>query len=173
MTSFHSNRPQAPTLRPAMGPSRTTPGRYNEDMEQLIFRMHQMLIDELDADQISAMPADERRKVVEQAAETLLRREMPGVGGITRDQIVSRVVDEVVGLGPIDALMRDPSISEVMVNRPDEVYFEREGILYLSDVRLRAGQTEHPHLRRYRYRQDHLPQRALGLYPGNRAHHHD
>jgi pilus assembly protein CpaF len=75
--------------------------------------------------------------VVEQAAETLLRREMPSVGGITRDQIVSRVVDEVVGLGPIDALMRDPSISEVMVNAPDEVFFEREGILYLSDVRFR------------------------------------
>ncbi len=130
----------APTLQPTAGPSRTTPGRYNEDMEQLIFRMHQMLIDELDADQISAMPSDERRKVVEQAAETLLRREMPGVGGITRDQIVSRVVDEVVGLGPIDALMRDPSISEVMVNRPDEVYFEREGILYLSDVRFRDDQ---------------------------------
>jgi pilus assembly protein CpaF len=106
-------------------------------MEQLIFRMHQMLIEELDADQISAMPADERRKVVEQAAEALLKREMPSVGGITRDQIVSRVVDEVVGLGPIDALMRDPSISEVMVNAPDEVFFEREGILYLSDVRFR------------------------------------
>jgi len=116
---------------------RNTPGRYNEDMEQLIFRMHQMLIEELDADQISAMASEERRKVVEQAAETLLRREMPSVGGITRDQIVSRVVDEVVGLGPIDALMRDPSISEVMVNAPDEVFFEREGILYLSDVRFR------------------------------------
>src|SRR5436309_3326479 len=140
MTSFQSGRPMAPTLRPTARPSRTTPGRYNEDMEQLIFRMHQMLIDELDADQISALPADERRKVVEQAAETLLRREMSGVGGITRDQIVSRVVDEVVGLGPIDALMRDPSISEVMVNRPDEVYFEREGILYLSDVRFRDDQ---------------------------------
>ena len=126
-------RPSSPTA----GPPRTTPGRYNEDMEQLIFRMHQMLIDELDADQISAMAPEERRKIVEQAAETLLRREMPSVGGITRDQIVSRVVDEVVGLGPIDALMRDPSISEVMVNAPDEVFFEREGILYLSDVRFR------------------------------------
>jgi pilus assembly protein CpaF len=114
-----------------------TPGRYNEDMEQLIHRMHQMLIEELDADQIAAMPSEERRKVVEQAAETLLRREMPSVGGITRDQIVSRVVDEVVGLGPIDALMRDPSISEVMVNAADEVFFEREGIIYLSDVRFR------------------------------------
>jgi pilus assembly protein CpaF len=116
---------------------RTTPGRYNEDMEQLIFRIHQMLIEELDADQIAAMPSDERRHVVEGAAETLLKRELPNVGGITRDQIVARVVDEVVGLGPIDALLRDASISEVMVNAPEEVFFEREGILYLSDVRFR------------------------------------
>jgi pilus assembly protein CpaF len=106
-------------------------------MEQLIARLHQTLIEELDADQIAGMPVEERRKLVEQAAETVLRREMPSIGGITRDQIVSRVVDEVVGLGPIDAMIRDPSISEVMVNAPEEVYFEREGILYLSDVRFR------------------------------------
>jgi pilus assembly protein CpaF len=148
MTNWQSSRTQGTVPRPGVGPGqpgagagqpRMTPGRYNEDLEQLIFRMHQMLIEELDADQISAMPSDERRKMVEQAAETLLKREMPSVGGITRDQIVSRVVDEVVGLGPIDALLRDPSISEVMVNAPDEVFFEREGRLYLSDVRFRDG----------------------------------
>jgi pilus assembly protein CpaF len=138
-------RPGAPPVGggPAQAP-RTTPGRYNEDMEQLIFRMHQMLIEELDADQIAAMPSEDRRRIVEQSAETLLRRELPNVGGITRDQIVARVVDEVVGLGPIDALLRDPSISEVMVNAPDEVFFEREGILYLSDVRFR----DHTHIMR-------------------------
>jgi pilus assembly protein CpaF len=106
-------------------------------MEALIFRLHQTLIEELDADQISSMAPEERRSLVEQAAETVLRREMPSVGGITRDQIVARVVDEVVGLGPIDGMIRDPSVSEVMVNANDEVYFEREGILYLSDVRFR------------------------------------
>jgi len=119
------------------GAAKATPGRYNEDMEQLIFRIHQMLIEELDADQVAALPADERRHIVAGAAETLVKRELPNVGGITRDQIVARVVDEVVGLGPIDALLRDPSISEVMVNAPEEVFFEREGILYLSDVRFR------------------------------------
>jgi len=144
MTSWQPGRFNGPNRPGAAGgltatatAPRTTPGRYNEDMEQLIFRMHQMLIEELDADQIAAMPAEERRRVVEQSAETLLKRELPTVGGITRDQIVARVVDEVVGLGPIDALLRDPSISEVMVNAPDEVFFEREGILYLSDVRFR------------------------------------
>ena len=100
-----------------------------------------MLIEELDADQISSMAPDERRGLVEQATETMLRREMPSVGGITRDQILARVVDEVVGLGPIDGMIRDPSVSEVMVNAPDEVYFEREGIIYLSDIRFRD--TEH------------------------------
>ncbi|HEU4759520.1 MAG TPA: CpaF family protein [Dehalococcoidia bacterium] len=144
MSNWQSGgRFQAPTPKQGAAPSRPIPGRYNEDMEQLIFRLHQTLIEELDADQISSMAADERRKVVEQATETVLRREMPGVGGITRDQIVSRVVDEVVGLGPIDAMIRDPSISEVMVNAPDEVYFEREGILYLSDVRFRDADHIH------------------------------
>ena len=136
MTRWQPSKLQSPA-RPGVASARVTPGRYNEDMEQLIFRLHQMLIDELDAEQIGSMPTDERRKVVEQAAQTVLRREIPSVSGITRDHIVSRVVDEVVGLGPIDALIRDPSISEVMVNAPDEIYFEREGILYLSDVRFR------------------------------------
>ncbi len=135
-----SSRSQSPLARPGSAPSRSTPGRHNEDMEELIFRMHQVLIEELDADEISSMAPEERRGLVEQAAETLLRREMPSVGGITRDQIVSRVVDEVVGLGPIDGMIRDPSVSEVMVNAPDEVYFEREGIIYLSDTRFRDAE---------------------------------
>ncbi len=137
MTRWQSTELDTAPARPASGTPRSVPGRYNEDMEQLVFRMHQTLIEELDADQISAMPADERRKLVEQAAQTVLRRELPTVGGITRDQVVSRVVDEVVGLGPIDILIRDASISEVMVNAPGEIFFEREGILYLSDVSFR------------------------------------
>src|SRR3990170_941634 len=104
MTNWQSSRIQSPTAQPKLSSSRSTPGRYNDEMEQLVFRLHQTLIEELDADHISAMPADERRKVVEQATQTLLRRELPSMGGIVRDQIVSRVVDEVVGLGPIDAL---------------------------------------------------------------------
>ena len=88
MSNWQSGRFQGSAPKAGTGPGKPIPGRYNEDMEQLIFRLHQTLIEELDADQISAMAPDERRKVVEQATETVLRREMPGVGGITRDQIV-------------------------------------------------------------------------------------
>ena len=138
-----SSSSQSPLATPESAPSRGTAGRHNQDMEGLVFRMHQVLIEELDADQISSMEPEERRSLVEQAAETILRREMPAAGGIARDQIVSRVVDEVVGLGPIDAMIRDPSVSEVMVNAPDEVYFEREGIIYLSDIRFRDAEHVH------------------------------
>ena len=57
--------------------------------------------------------------------------------GEEKERIVRRVVDEAIGLGPIEPLLADPSISEVMVNAPDEVYYERDGVIYLSDVRFR------------------------------------
>ena len=140
MTQWQSTRSVsgAGAAAPAeAAPGRTAPGRHSEDIEQLIYRMHQLLIEELDADQMGSIHVDERRKIVEQAAQALLRREMPNIGGITRDQIVNRVVDEVIGLGPLEGMMRDPAISEVMVNGPHEVFFEREGIIYLSDVHFR------------------------------------
>ena len=125
-----------PSLRAELG-SRLTPGRFTEDMQQLVFHLHQLLIDELESDHIASLPPEERRKVVEQATLAILRREVAGLGGITRDQVVGRVVDEVVGLGPIEVMMGDNSISEIMVNAPDEIFFERDGIIYVSDVRFR------------------------------------
>ena len=56
-----------------------------------------------------------------------------------REQMMARVLDEVVGLGPIQPLLDDPKISEVMVNGCDALYFEREGKLHLADVRFESA----------------------------------
>jgi pilus assembly protein CpaF len=106
-----------------------------EELEQLVYRFHQRLIDELEAEKLEAMPPDKRRQAVQEAVRALLARE--SLNALVRDAVATRVVDEVVGLGPIEPLIHDASISEVMVNSPDEVYFERDGILYQSDVRFR------------------------------------
>jgi pilus assembly protein CpaF len=106
-----------------------------EELEQLVYRFHQRLIDELEAEKLEAMPPDKRRQAVQEAVKALLGRE--SLNALVRDAVATRVVDEVVGLGPIEPLLRDASISEVMVNAPDEVYFERDGIMYQSDVRFR------------------------------------
>jgi len=119
-------QPTAPARRSA---------RLGEELEQLVYRFHQRLIDELEAEKLEAMPPDKRRRAVEEAVKALLARE--SLNALVRDAVATRVVDEVVGLGPIEPLLHDSSISEVMVNSPEEVYFERDGIMYQSDVRFR------------------------------------
>jgi len=109
--------------------------RLGEELEQLVYRFHQRLIDELEAEKLEAMSPDERRQAVQEAIRALLARE--SLNALVRDAVATRVVDEVVGLGPIEPLLHDASVSEVMVNAPDEIYFERDGILYQSDVRFR------------------------------------
>ena len=109
--------------------------RLGEELEQLVYRYHQRLIDELEAEKLEAMPPDKRRQAVEEAVRALLARE--SLNALVRDAVAARVVDEVVGFGPIEPLLHDGSVSEVMVNAPDDVYFERDGILFQSDVRFR------------------------------------
>jgi pilus assembly protein CpaF len=109
--------------------------RLGEELEQLVYRFHKRLIDELEAEKLESMPPDKRREAVQDAVKALLARE--SLNALVRDAVAARVVDEVVGLGPLEPLLHDSSISEVMVNAPDEVYFERDGIMYQSDVRFR------------------------------------
>ncbi len=109
-------------------------------LNELKFTLHQRLIEELDPNKLEGLGKDKAREAVEQAARTLIAQEMPGIVGTTRDELVSAVADEVLGLGPLEPLLRDPSISEIMVNHPDTVFYEKEGRLYLSSVRFRDDQ---------------------------------
>ena len=129
-----SDQPSAESNPQPAAPSHRS-ARLGEELEQLVYRFHQRLIDELEAEKLEAMPPDKRRQAVQEAVKALLGRE--SLNALVRDAVATRVVDEVVGLGPIEPLLHDASISEVMVNAPDEVYFERDGIMYQSDVRFR------------------------------------
>jgi pilus assembly protein CpaF len=97
-------------------------------------RLHQRLIRALDDNVLRGLADDRLREEVEDAARQIAAEMLPGVVGEAKEEMISRVVDEVVGLGPIEPLLRDPAVTEVMVNSPTEVYFEREGLLWESDV---------------------------------------
>jgi pilus assembly protein CpaF len=109
-------------------------------LNELKFTLHQRLIEELDPNKLEGLGKEKAREAVEQAARTLIAQEMPGIVGTTRDELVSAVADEVLGFGPLEPLLRDAAISEVMVNAPDTVFYEKEGRLYLSSVRFRDDQ---------------------------------
>ena len=103
----------------------------------LVARIHERLIDDLDSTKIQALGREEAREAVEMAARATIGELAPTVVGLERDELAAHVADEVLGLGPIEPLVNDPYVSEIMVNAPDIVYFEREGIIYRSDVQFR------------------------------------
>src|SRR3990172_12167839 len=106
-----------------------------EAVNELKFTLHQRLIEELDPSKLQGLEPDRAREAVVAAARSLIAQEMPGIVGAVRDELVDAVADEVLGLGPIEMLVNDAAVSEIMVNAPDQVFYEKEGRLYLSSVR--------------------------------------
>jgi len=121
--------------QPSTGKSGTI--RSGEALNELTYKLHQRLIEELDPSKLEGLEPEKARTAVETAARTLIAQEMPGIVGAVRDDLVSAVADEVLGLGPIEGLVKDRTISEIMVNAPDTVFYEKEGRIYLSPVRFR------------------------------------
>ena len=113
------------------------PAPLNPSQWDLVARVHERLIDELDSAKIQTLGLKEAREAVEAAAKATVSEIAPGVVGLERDDLLAHVADEVLGLGPIEPLVNDPSVSEIMVNAPDTVYVEREGIIYRSEVQFR------------------------------------
>jgi len=108
----------------------------SEDFD-LVFKLHQRLLQDMDLQAVEKLEPEKARQAVEAVTRSLVAEVAPGVYGEERELLVARVVDEAVALGPIQPMVNDSSISEVMVNAPDEVYYERDGVIYLSNVRFR------------------------------------
>ncbi|MBT5775289.1 MAG: CpaF family protein [Dehalococcoidia bacterium] len=102
--------------------------------------LHRKLIEEIDQAALSSMPDSEARSFVQEAASELVNREVSaGLGGF-RERLLEQLVDDILGLGPLEPLLRDPSIAEIMVNGPGSVYIERAGRLTLTGVQFRDDQ---------------------------------
>src|SRR6266851_4715160 len=76
------------------------------------------------------------RRLLLQLTEEHFRSKPPAaiVTGADRERLVEILFDEVIGLGPLEALLRDPDISEVMVNRPEQIFVERKGKIELTNL---------------------------------------
>ncbi|MFF4156493.1 CpaF family protein [Streptomyces sp. NPDC001678] len=85
------------------------------------------LLEEIDLAEMSALAADERRSRLERVLGHIISREGPVLSTAERDRLIRRVVDEALGLGVLEPLLEDPSITEIMVNGPDQVFVERAG----------------------------------------------
>ncbi len=102
--------------------------------------VHERLIGRVDARQLDAMPRAERRLRVREEALSLLREQGHMLPQSALADVVNAVSDAVVGMGPIEFLLKDPEITEVMVNGPDDVYVERKGRIERVADRLFEGE---------------------------------
>jgi pilus assembly protein CpaF len=105
----------------------------SRDAERLRYRLYDKLMQQLDVQRLAQAGEREYRLAIEDAVAQLIR-EADVV--LTRPEaltLMREIADEIVGYGPISALLVDDSISEVMVNSPTDVFFERKGQLYRSD----------------------------------------
>ena len=88
----------------------------------------------MDLSAIGAMDEAELRVEVRQAAESLCRNSSDLLNLSERERLVSEVLDETFGLGPLEPLIRDPTITDILINGPKTIYVERHGRLTRSEV---------------------------------------
>jgi pilus assembly protein CpaF len=121
-----------PIRRPAPAPSPT----QNQDRRaDLKVRVHQKLLNILNMDAVKAESRHELRREVQSALERILREDHLPISMTERNRLAEEILDEVFGLGPLESLLKDPSISDILVNTHKNVYIERHGKLIETGIR--------------------------------------
>jgi pilus assembly protein CpaF len=104
---------------------------------ELKSEIHRKLIGVLNMERVSSLPKDRVRAEIGRVVERLLADERVPMTTLEQDRIIEEVLDEVLGLGPLEPLLKESSISDILVNGFDKVYIERAGKLSLTPVRFK------------------------------------
>ena len=97
--------------------------------------IHRKLLDRLDLEVMASLPPERLREEIRSLVERLLAEDAIAINATERKQIVQDVEDEVMGLGPLEPLLADPSVSDILVNTYRQVFVERHGQLELTGSR--------------------------------------
>jgi pilus assembly protein CpaF len=110
------------------------------EYQELKFTLHRKLVDKINLEALATIDNQRVRSEVRQALISLIDSEPTLLSSLEKQQICDEVLDEVFGLGPLEPLLQDPSISDILVNTHKQVYIERKGLLELTTVSFRDTQ---------------------------------
>lgn len=103
-------------------------------------KIYAKLMEQIDLQTASKLPAEElRRQIIDVIGEIVIEQKFP-INHTEQQELASQIVDDMIGLGPLEPLLKDELITDIMVNGPDQVYIERKGKLQLSEVRFRNNE---------------------------------
>src|SRR6202041_3498939 len=99
--------------------------------------IHRKLIQKLNLDRLTEINREEVRREVGHILEALVVSESTPMNLQERERLAQEVLDEVFGLGPLEPLLADPTVSDILVNTFSKVYVERKGLLEATNVQFR------------------------------------
>ncbi len=109
----------------------------NKGFEELKRLIHSKLVDKLDLSRVSDLAGDTLRREIRLVVERLCDTENPLLNRMERERLIDEVLDETFGFGPLEMLLKDPTVSDILVNGPHKIYVERRGKLEKTDVKFR------------------------------------
>jgi pilus assembly protein CpaF len=107
---------------------------YTPEYQELKFTLHRKLLDRINLEALSSMASDRVRTEVRAAVAKLVEEEKTPLSLVEKDRVIEEILDEVFGLGPLEPLLQDPTVSDILVTTPRLVYVERGGKLYRTPV---------------------------------------
>ena len=110
------------------------PNTDEVEFQTLKTSLHNELVESLDLAAVGKVDNDWMRREIPELADQILRRRKTKLSPEVRSRMLAELGAEVFGLGPLDALMNDPELSDILVNNAREVFVERHGRLELTDV---------------------------------------
>ena len=107
---------------------------HTREYQELKLGLHTKVLDDIDWESLNRLDERTSKEQVSQHLNAILRRENTPLTYAERQSMVEEVLDELFGLGPLESILADPTVSDILVNGPKVVYIERHGLLERTDV---------------------------------------
>src|SRR6188472_2588119 len=124
-------------MKPLPSTGRTGDNAKAEEFDQLKRRIHNKLVDKLDLNRVGELQGDVLRREIRLVVEHLCDTEETFLNRSERERLIEEVLDETFGLGPLEMLLKDPTISDILINGPKNIFVERRGKLEKTAVQFR------------------------------------
>ena len=103
--------------------------------EQIRARIHRQILEDMDLRRMDNMPPERLRAELQRLTERLMAQNQFALNESERQKITQGIQDDMLGLGPIEPLLADPSVSDILVNGPEKVFVERRGKIEATEIR--------------------------------------
>ena len=107
---------------------------YTPEYQELKFTLHRKLLDRINLETLSSMAGERVRTEIRGALTRLIDEERTPLSMVEKERVIDEVLNEVFGLGPLEPLLEDPTVNDILVTTPRLVHVERAGKLYRTPV---------------------------------------